>query len=93
MAGNILNAFAKFKTVAGQVIFGTGDIDVPSTGDLSAGLATKADLVHTHVKADITDFAHTHPQSEVTNLVTDLAGKQDSLVSGTNIKPLMVILY
>lgn len=29
---------------------------------------------------------HTHPQSDVTNLVTDLSGKQSTLVSGTNIK-------
>jgi hypothetical protein len=34
----------------------------------------------------VTDFAHTHPQSDITNLVTDLAGKQATLVSGTNIK-------
>jgi hypothetical protein len=30
--------------------------------------------------------AHTHPQSDVTNLTTDLAAKQATLVSGTNIK-------
>ncbi len=30
--------------------------------------------------------AHTHPQSDVTNLVSDLAGKQATLVSATNIK-------
>ena len=30
--------------------------------------------------------AHTHPQSEITNLTTDLAGKQATLVSTTNIK-------
>jgi hypothetical protein len=30
--------------------------------------------------------AHTHPQSDVTNLTTDLAAKQETLVSGTNIK-------
>lgn len=30
--------------------------------------------------------SHTHPQSDVTNLTTDLAAKQATLVSGTNIK-------
>jgi hypothetical protein len=30
--------------------------------------------------------SHTHPQSDITNLTTDLAGKQATLVSGTNIK-------
>ena len=30
--------------------------------------------------------AHTHPQSEITGLVADLAAKQATLVSGTNIK-------
>jgi hypothetical protein len=29
---------------------------------------------------------HTHPQSDITNLTTDLAAKQATLVSGTNIK-------
>lgn len=29
---------------------------------------------------------HSHPQSDITNLVTDLAGKQATLVSATNIK-------
>jgi hypothetical protein len=30
--------------------------------------------------------SHTHPQSDITNLTTDLAAKQATLVSGTNIK-------
>lgn len=36
-----------------------------------------------------TDYAaasHTHAESDITNLTTDLAAKQDTLVSGTNIK-------
>jgi len=32
---------------------------------------------HTHVRADITDFSHTHPQGDITNLVADLAAKED----------------
>lgn len=71
---NILNSFAKFKTIASQSIFGVGDIPVLTSGDLSAGLSTKADLLHTH------------SQSDITNLVTDLAGKQATLVSGVSIK-------
>lgn len=49
-------------------------------------LSGKAATSHTHTKAQITDFAHTHPQSEIINLVTDLGNKQQTLVSGTNIK-------
>lgn len=37
---------------------------------------TYAAKVHTHVKADITDFAHTHEMSEVNGLTDALAGKQ-----------------
>lgn len=37
---------------------------------------TYAAKVHTHVKADITDFAHTHAISEVTGLQDALDGKQ-----------------
>ena len=37
---------------------------------------TYAAKVHTHVKADITDFAHTHEMSEVNGLVDALAGKE-----------------
>lgn len=32
------------------------NLDVPSKGDLTSGLAGKADVVHTHVASDITDF-------------------------------------
>ena len=32
------------------------------------------------------DVGHTHPQSDIVNLISDLAAKQDALVSGTNIK-------
>lgn len=39
--------------------------------------------VHTHVKADITDFAHNHEISEVNGLVDALAGKQDVIPEGT----------
>lgn len=42
---------------------------------LTAALANKSDVGHTHVKADITDFAHTHPQSDITSLTSDLAAK------------------
>lgn len=39
--------------------------------------------VHTHVKADITDFAHTHEISEVNGLGGALAGKQDVIPENT----------
>ena len=44
----------------------------------------KANTVHTHVKADITDFAHTHPISEVTNLQTALNGKANTTTTVNN---------
>jgi len=83
---SIIKGVGEFKTLGSKSLHGPGDVSVLNSGDLSAGLATKADLVHTHVKTDITDFAHTHPQSEITDLVTDLGNKQDNLVSATNIK-------
>lgn len=39
--------------------------------------------VHTHVKADITDFAHNHEMSEVNGLGDALAGKQDVIPENT----------
>lgn len=39
--------------------------------------------VHTHVKADITDFAHNHEISEVNGLGDALAGKQDVIPENT----------
>lgn len=39
--------------------------------------------VHTHVKADITDFAHNHWMSEVNGLADALAGKQDVIPENT----------
>ena len=59
-------------------------------GELTSGLAGKAnashthtkanitDFAHTHTKANITDFAHTHATSEVTGLDTALASKADT---------------
>lgn len=40
----------------------------------------------TNLPAEFPPEAHTHSQSDVTGLTTDLAGKQEMLVSGTNIK-------
>lgn len=69
--------------------------------DLVAALASKSDTSHTHTFSSltskpttlsgygITDAAsatHTHAQSDITGLVSALAGKQATLVSGTNIK-------
>lgn len=40
----------------------------------------------TNIPSTFAPSSHTHPQSEITNLVSDLSGKQPTLVSGTNIK-------
>jgi len=43
---------------------------------MTAGhLDEKANTVHTHLKADVTDFAHSHAISDVTNLQTALDSK------------------
>ena len=76
----------------------TSDERVPSEKLAKDTLDTKAPLAHSHTKSDITNFAHTHIKNEITdfqhthnisdvnNLSTTLSGKQDTLVSGTNIK-------
>lgn len=98
------NAIARFNLTTGKLIQNSG-ATIDDSGNITANnlsgtntgdqdLSGKADVGHTHVKADITDFSdgdyatasHTHPQSDITNLTTDLAGKQDVLVSGTSIK-------
>lgn len=43
---------------------------------IAASAATKADLVHKHVKADITDFAHNHEMSEINGLSDEFAKYQ-----------------
>lgn len=43
---------------------------------VSTQIANKADIVHQHLKADITDFAHTHAIADVTNLQTTLDTKK-----------------
>jgi hypothetical protein len=41
---------------------------------LQAALNDKADDLHTHLKADITDFAHTHTTAEITDFAAGVAG-------------------
>lgn len=52
---------------------------------LQTALDGKAASIHSHLKADITDFAHTHTISDVTNLQTTLDGKASSTHSHGNI--------
>jgi len=52
----------------------TSDANKPVSTAVQSALNSKAALTHTH------------PQSDITNLVSDLAGKQGTLVSGTSIK-------
>lgn len=53
-------------------------------GSISGTLSNQTDLqLALNAKAAA---SHNHAQSDVTNLVSDLAGKQATLVSGTNIK-------
>ena len=48
--------------------------------------ASISDAIATEGGALYAGTVHTHVQADVTNLVSDLAGKQATLVSGTNIK-------
>lgn len=55
-----------------------------SWGGITGTLSAQTDLqTALNGKAE---SAHTHAQSDVTGLTTALAGKQDTLVSGTSIK-------
>lgn len=64
----------------------TGDqtsiVGITGTKSEFDGAVTDGDFAY----AGDAPTAHTHPQSDVTNLVTDLAAKQATLVSGTSIK-------
>ena len=75
-----------------------GEIDIQgSTVSSASQITVDAGLVDNEYISPLTlknsvqwstkaNTAHTHPQSDITNLTTDLANKQDALVSGTNIK-------
>ena len=72
-----LNTQCTTPTAAGV---GLGNVD--NTSDANKPVST-AQQTALNLKANST---HTHAQADVTNLVTDLAAKQATLVSGTNIK-------
>lgn len=79
-----LTALAKRVTTAESAIttlndlVGTTSVQTQISSAIAAlNLAnTYAAKVHTHTKADITDFAHTHEMSEVNGLTDALAGKE-----------------
>ena len=109
------NAIVRFNLTTGKLIQNSG-ASVDDSGNITAtnlsgtntgdqDLSGKADVSHTHVIADITDFGSYAPalgvddnyvtDAEKTKLANlsgtntgdqDLSGKQDVLVSGTNIK-------
>lgn len=60
--------------------FSTTNTDLTISGNRFSGGITA------YFNTAATFDAHTHAQSDITNLSTDLAGKQATLVSGTNIK-------
>lgn len=71
---NALSNKPTIPTVPTNISAFTNDASYATTTALTTGLATKA------------NSSHTHPQSDISNLVSDLAGKQNTLVSGTTIK-------
>lgn len=82
--GNITNAGAIGSTASLPII--TGASGVLQVGSFGTTVGTFCQGNDSRLSDARTPTAHTHPQSDVTNLVTDLAAKQATLVSGTNIK-------
>ena len=82
--GNITNAGAIGATASLPII--TGASGVLQVGSFGTTVGTFCQGNDSRLSDARTPTAHTHPQSDVTNLVTDLAAKQATLVSGTNIK-------
>lgn len=69
-----------------EVKIGDGVTLFPSLTSVGGGVGSVDWSVITGKPTTFTPSSHTHPQSDITNLVTDLSGKQATLVSGTNIK-------
>lgn len=76
-----------------KIKIGDGATAWNALGYLSASVAsivgitgTKAQFDAAVTDGDISYVGHTHAQADVTGLVADLAGKQSTLVSATNIK-------
>lgn len=82
--GNITNSGAIGSTSSLPIITGTSGVLQAGSFGSSAGTFCQGN--DSRLSDSRTPTAHTHPQSEVTNLTTDLAAKQVTLVSGTNIK-------
>ena len=79
LTGRVTTAEGKITTAEGKItalegLVGDGKVsDQISNAIAALKLSeTYAAKVHTHTKADITDFAHTHAISEVTNLQNQL---------------------
>jgi len=90
---------AETTTTIGSLINGATAKTTPVDADMvglmdSAASNVLKKLSWANIKATLKTYfdtlyatvTHTHAQSDVTNLVSDLAGKQATLVSGTNIK-------
>jgi len=69
----VLVSGANIKTIGGESVLGSGDIDAVSSTDLQAALADYATLVY--VGATFAPIVHTHAISAVTGLQTALDGK------------------
>lgn len=67
------SAINALKALVGETAVATQITNAIAALKLAETYAAK---VHTHTKADITDFAHTHEMSEVNGLVDSLAGKE-----------------
>lgn len=74
-----LEALVGDTKVSEQISGAIDDLDLANTYAAKVHTHVKADITdfaHTHTKSEITDFAHTHEISEVNGLQTALDGKQ-----------------
>jgi hypothetical protein len=65
---------------------GVAAADITDSTATGRSIVTAADAAAVRTAASAAAASHTHAQADVTNLVSDLAAKQATLVSATNIK-------
>jgi hypothetical protein len=78
------NAIVRFNLTTGKLIQNSG-ATIDDSGNITANNISGTNTGDQDLSGK-SDVGHTHAQSDITNLVTDLSGKQATLVSGTNIK-------
>ena len=85
---NTLVSGTNIKTINGESVLGEGNIEVAKKTDIPStdNLATKDELTAVETVANNADTKADAATSRVESVETSLGNKQDTLVSGTNIK-------